>query len=56
MLLQIYTWNDDNGPHTVCAECLQASGLPAACDVQYCEQQAICELCERDSEGEKTNR
>jgi hypothetical protein len=54
-MLQIYSWNDDKGPHTVCAECLQAAGLPAVCDIhmQDCEPQAICELCERDAQGEK---
>jgi hypothetical protein len=53
-MLKIYSWNDDKGPHSVCAECLQASGLAAVCDIHIedCEQQAICELCERNDQGE----
>jgi hypothetical protein len=43
----IYSWDDKEGRHMVCSECLKAYGQIAVCTVEADSKEAICENCER---------
>jgi hypothetical protein len=48
----MYSWDDDEGGHTICSECLRAFGNAAACQKEANAQDAVCDMCEYDAKGE----
>lgn len=51
--LRMYSWEDDEGGHTVCAECLRAFGNAAACRNETNTQDAVCEICENAAKDDQ---
>ena len=49
----MYSWDDDQGGHSVCSECLRAFGNAATCRSDIDPQGAVREVCEDDSTAEK---
>ena len=48
----MYTWDDDEGGHTVCSECLKTFGQIAACEGKMM-QAAACDVCDLGADTEK---
>ena len=49
----IYSWDDNEGRHMVCSECLKAFGQIAACAIEADAKDAVCENCERGASVDK---
>jgi hypothetical protein len=49
----MYSWDDDEGGHTICSDCLKAFGNAAACRNETNAQDAVCEMCDHGALDEK---
>ena len=49
----IYSWDDDEGRHTVCSECLKTFGQIAGCAIDANSKDFVCEFCAHSAGSDK---